>query len=124
MRPDSIKVDPFDLQDQLHLASRVNFAKVTCVEHNVKVKNYGTVNDASMPHLINQFWQVMLRGRPGIPAPVGQNSPQTVQTMSGSVSSRADSASASVEAMGGPSSLPRPGARGMAGEPGKQAIPS
>ncbi|GAB7362831.1 hypothetical protein MBLNU230_g3134t1 [Neophaeotheca triangularis] len=62
MRPFPIKVDPFRRDELLHAVSRVNFAKVTTVEHNVKVKDCGLVNPDSITHLITQFQEVWQEG--------------------------------------------------------------
>lgn len=55
MRPDSIRVDPDDREDKLDPRSRIDFGKVHTIQHNIKVKSYGKVNDRSMQALIQQF---------------------------------------------------------------------
>jgi hypothetical protein len=62
--PTAIRIDPFDQDDTLHSASRVNYGKVYNIEHNVKVKPYGVVNNQFMHALITQWTQVFI-GRTG-----------------------------------------------------------
>jgi hypothetical protein len=51
----SIRVDSDVPGQELHPASRVNFGKVYTVEHNIKVKPYGVVNQYSMGALAENF---------------------------------------------------------------------
>ena len=56
----AIRIDPFNRFDNLHPASRVNYAKTYNIEHNVKVKPYGMVNAQFMHHLVRQWTQVII----------------------------------------------------------------
>lgn len=61
----SIRVDPDDPAEKLDPWSRVDFAKVYCIEHNVKVRSLGKVNDSSMATLQYQFqavWEDNFKG--------------------------------------------------------------
>lgn len=53
--PVAIRVDPDNRCDNLHPASRLDFGKVYTVQHNLKVKAFGLVNQRSIEALINQF---------------------------------------------------------------------
>jgi len=53
--PVAIRVDPEDRCDNLHPASRLDFGKVYTIQHNLKVKDFGLVNQRSIGALINQF---------------------------------------------------------------------
>ena len=55
MRPDPIRVDPDDREDKLDPRSRIDFGKVHTIQHNIKVKSYGKVNEKSAQALIQQF---------------------------------------------------------------------
>jgi hypothetical protein len=72
--PTAIRIDPFDEDDTLHSASRVNYGKVYNIEHNVKVKPYGVVNNQFMHSLITQWTQVFI-GRTGNPAQLAFRTP-------------------------------------------------
>jgi hypothetical protein len=56
----AIRIDPFEGSGPLHKASRVNYAKTYTIEHNVKVKPYGTVNNLHMHHLFKQWTEVLI----------------------------------------------------------------
>jgi hypothetical protein len=56
----AIRIDPFEGSRPLHLFSRVNYAKTYTIEHNVKVKPYGTVNNLYMHHLFKQWTEVLI----------------------------------------------------------------
>jgi hypothetical protein len=56
----AIRIDPFNRFDNLHPASRVNYAKTYNIEHNVKVKPYGMVNAQFMHHLVRQWTEVII----------------------------------------------------------------
>lgn len=56
----AIRVDPFFRFDRLDVASRVDYAKTYNIEHNVKVKPYGMVNQQHMHHLVRQWTQVIM----------------------------------------------------------------
>jgi hypothetical protein len=58
MRPEPIRVDPDDKEEKLDPRSRIDFGKVTTVQHNIKVRSYGKVNDRSMSALQLQFSNV------------------------------------------------------------------
>ncbi|KAK3712227.1 hypothetical protein LTR37_009089 [Vermiconidia calcicola] len=68
MLPQAVRVDPDDLAEKLDDMSRIHFAKVYTIEHNVKVKSFGRVNRNSMQPLLYQFRTVWERtakgGRP------------------------------------------------------------
>lgn len=53
-----IRVDPDDAAEKLDPWSRVDFGKVYSIEHNVKVRSLGKVNQASMKLLLYQFRRV------------------------------------------------------------------
>ncbi|KAK5123700.1 hypothetical protein LTR85_002336 [Meristemomyces frigidus] len=81
MRPDAIRVDSNDRTQRLDPMSRLNFAKVYTVEHNVKVFDFGFVNDQSLRALMFQFRHVWLEQttQRTIPQshPIGQSPPQS-----------------------------------------------
>jgi hypothetical protein len=56
-----IRIDPFKKFDTLHPASRIDYAKTYNIEHNVKVKPFGMVNNLFMNHLLRQWAQVLMR---------------------------------------------------------------
>jgi hypothetical protein len=56
-----IRVDPCEKSGTLHSASRVDYSKTYNIEHNVKVKPFGMVNNQSMNHLIRQWAQILMR---------------------------------------------------------------
>jgi hypothetical protein len=56
----SIQVEPRLERGKLDPMSRINFAKIYMVEHNVKVFDFGIVHSDSMPVLKNQ-WQYTLK---------------------------------------------------------------
>lgn len=59
MRPQKIRVNMHDPEaDALHEMSRINFAKMYTIEHNVKVRDLGEVNPKSMADLWSVFWNV------------------------------------------------------------------
>jgi hypothetical protein len=72
--PTAIRIDPFDAEDTLHPASRINYGKLYNIEHNVKVKPYGVVNNQFMHALITQWTQVFT-GRTGNLAQLAFRSP-------------------------------------------------
>lgn len=53
--PQPIRVDPDDPEQKLDPMSRVDFAKVYTIQHNVKVRSLGKVNRTSMQPLLYQF---------------------------------------------------------------------
>lgn len=55
MRPDPIRVDADDREDKLDQRSRLDFGKIYTVEHHIKVRSYGQVNQHSMGALVQQF---------------------------------------------------------------------
>lgn len=59
--PNAIRIDLYDPVDKLPPSSRLNYGKIYTVEHNVKVKPLGTVNNKSMHLLIQQFTEVFFR---------------------------------------------------------------
>ena len=59
MRPQKIRVNMHDPEaDALHEMSRINFAKMYTIEHNVNVRDLGEVNPKSMADLWSVFWNV------------------------------------------------------------------
>ncbi|GAB7326385.1 hypothetical protein MBLNU13_g10413t1 [Cladosporium sp. NU13] len=56
MRSEPIQVDPDSPLDRLDPMSRINFATISTVQHNVKVRNVGKVNRGSM-RILNQHFQ-------------------------------------------------------------------
>ncbi|KAF2722887.1 hypothetical protein K431DRAFT_221009, partial [Polychaeton citri CBS 116435] len=51
MRSRAIRVDPDERDTKLDLLSRLDFGKITTIQHNLKVKSFGKVNRASMDAL-------------------------------------------------------------------------
>ncbi|OQN98511.1 hypothetical protein B0A48_15772 [Cryoendolithus antarcticus] len=75
MRPESIRVDPDDRAGKLDSMSRIDFAKVHTVHHNVKAKSFGVVHEKSLRPLLHQFnnvWQKDLHA----PAPRDSSGPR------------------------------------------------
>ncbi|KAK4561247.1 hypothetical protein LTR86_004564 [Recurvomyces mirabilis] len=60
MRAQSIRVVPDRQEDRLDLMSRIDFAKVHTVHHNLKVAAFGCVHPDSMAALITEFQNVWL----------------------------------------------------------------
>jgi len=56
----AIRIDPFRRFDVLSSASRVDYAKTYTIEHNVRVKPYGMVNNQFMHHLVKQWIGVII----------------------------------------------------------------
>lgn len=56
-----IQVDPAEKDQKLDKMSRVNFAKVYTVEHNIKVMNVGQVSQRSIMHL-EAYWRTEIFG--------------------------------------------------------------
>ena len=56
LRKDAINIVPVKPQEKLDALSRVNLAKTYPVEHNVKVKEVGKVNQAHLKKLIG-YWK-------------------------------------------------------------------
>jgi hypothetical protein len=65
MRPVPIRVDPDSALDRLDAKSRINFAAVHTVHHNIKVKSLGIVNSASLSVLQQHFQNVWNPPRAG-----------------------------------------------------------
>ncbi|OQN96401.1 hypothetical protein B0A48_17653 [Cryoendolithus antarcticus] len=55
MRPESICVDPDDKSTKLDSMSRLDFGKVDTIQHYVKAKSFGKVNERSLRPLLHQF---------------------------------------------------------------------
>ena len=55
----SIRVNAKSRQDKLNVLSRINFAKIYTVEHNVKVYDFGNVHEKSL-HRLNRQWVYVL----------------------------------------------------------------
>jgi hypothetical protein len=62
-----IRVDPDTPTAVLDEMSRLNLAGVTTVQHNIKVRSFGKVNDRSIRDMLQQFDLVW--GRQPFPAP-------------------------------------------------------
>jgi hypothetical protein len=58
IRPVPIRVDPDSALDRLDSKSRINFAAVHTIHHNIKVKSLGIVNAASLSVLQQHFQNV------------------------------------------------------------------
>lgn len=58
MQPYAIRVIPDDGRDKLDYMTRVNYGKVYTVEHNVKVRRFGVVDQKSLANLLDQFRNV------------------------------------------------------------------
>jgi hypothetical protein len=56
MTKESIRIYPARPDSKLSQLSRINFARVYTVEHNVKVMDIGIVAESSMHHLIG-YWR-------------------------------------------------------------------
>jgi hypothetical protein len=67
MQPKAIKVNPDVKGAELDTTSRLNYAKVYNIEHNVKVKNFGSLNPESLRDLIEQFNAVFMSKIPTFP---------------------------------------------------------
>ncbi|KAL1583637.1 hypothetical protein WHR41_07821 [Cladosporium halotolerans] len=80
--PSPIRIDPLNEDDRLDATSRMDYGKLYNIEHNVKVKPYGVVNNQSMQTLIKQWTQVFF-GRAATPAATAFRSPnpQTLQAL-------------------------------------------
>lgn len=74
MRPDAIRVDPDDREDKLDPRSRIDFGKVHTIQHNIKVKSYGKVNDKSLQALIQQFQNCWLAPAVATISPIATSS--------------------------------------------------
>lgn len=59
----SIKVDPKTPRDKLEPESRINYAKIYTVEHNVKVLFIGKIAESSVARLMTDFDMVWDRKR-------------------------------------------------------------
>jgi hypothetical protein len=81
MRPEPIKVDPDSRIDRLDPMSRINFAAISTVQHNVKVKNMGMVNRNSIATLHQHFRNVWFAS--GGPLHQSQQGPATNPTVYG-----------------------------------------
>jgi ribosomal protein L12E/L44/L45/RPP1/RPP2 len=68
MRPAPIRIDPDSPTEHLDVMSRLNLAGVTTVQHNIRVKSFGMVNQASVRDLIEQFSNVF--GSVALPTPL------------------------------------------------------
>jgi hypothetical protein len=77
-----IRVDPDSALDRLDKKSRINFAAVHTIHHNIKVKSLGIVNSASLTVLQQHFQNVWnpLRTGPARPQP-RQAQQQSATTM-------------------------------------------
>lgn len=83
MRPNPIRVDPDERGTILSAMSRINFGKVSTIEHNVKVKSFGMVNRDSMRDLLYQFrevWNEMFEPSQLLAPPIGVAGPSNVQS--------------------------------------------
>jgi hypothetical protein len=82
VRPVPIRVDPDSALDRLDAKSRINFAAVHTIHHNIKVKSLGIVNAASLTVLQQHFQNVWnpLRASPARSQP-RQTQQQSATTM-------------------------------------------
>ena len=55
MRSVAIRVDPDVREEKLDSMSRIDFGKPHTINHNLKVRSFGQVNNKSMPQLLYQF---------------------------------------------------------------------
>jgi len=90
-----IRVDANDRTETLDRMSRVNFAKVYTIEHNVKVLDFGYVNQNSLPALESQFHAVWFNQSSRRQGSRSAREPQPLQARS-----RADSFQTPVGASG------------------------
>jgi hypothetical protein len=58
MQAIAIKIDPDNATTPLDPVSRIHYGNLYTVEHNIRVKAYGMVNQASLLPLMSQFRQV------------------------------------------------------------------
>nr|OQO31289.1 hypothetical protein B0A51_03267 [Rachicladosporium sp. CCFEE 5018] len=70
MQPDPIRVNPDDSRDVLDPKSRIDFGKVSTIQHNIKVKSFGLVNRDSMGALRSQFSIVWSQREPALTSTV------------------------------------------------------
>ncbi|GIZ45528.1 hypothetical protein CKM354_000869000 [Cercospora kikuchii] len=66
MVPIAIRVTPDDLTVKLAAASRINYAKIYTIEHNVKARAVGMVHDSSLEHFQQQRNEVLTRAYPTV----------------------------------------------------------
>ncbi|KAK5109841.1 hypothetical protein LTR62_006448 [Meristemomyces frigidus] len=111
MRALPIRVDPSERDYSLSNLSRINFAKVYTVEHNVKAFDFGMVNEQSMHALMTQFELVFFRRPEVLVTAVPTNVAQPQQHFR----PRADSAQAQTDAS---SSQRAPGPNNASGDNG------
>ena len=81
MRPISIRVVPDEPGETLDPMSRIDFAKVHTIHHNIKAKPFGMVHDGYIHALISQFaevWPVLQRR--AVATTSGRNPRQTPQS--------------------------------------------
>lgn len=52
MRKDPIRINPVSLAEKLDPRSRINIGKVYPINHNIKVKDIGQVDEKSLPKLL------------------------------------------------------------------------
>lgn len=86
MRFEPVQVDPDSPLNALDPMSRINFATVSTVQHNVKVSNVGKVNRDSMRILQQHFqnvWQFSSRAASGSQIRQSQQGPATTATVYG-----------------------------------------
>lgn len=58
MQPIPVRITPDERSEKLMDMSRINYGKLYTVEHNVKVRNVGTIHPGSKRAFISQFRQV------------------------------------------------------------------
>lgn len=58
MQAIAVRIDSDDATTRLDATSRIHYGKLYTVEHNIKVKAYGMVNQASLTPLMSQFHRV------------------------------------------------------------------
>ncbi|KAM0708465.1 hypothetical protein Q7P35_005117 [Cladosporium inversicolor] len=104
MRSEPIQVDPDSPLDRLDPKSRINFAAVSTVHHNIKVKSMGKVNRNSIKVLQQHFQNVWFAPRAGssrAPYLPDNQSSSANMTMSGQAGKRDTKAGDDRNAEGG-----------------------
>lgn len=58
MQSTAVRIDPDNLTMPLNSMSRIHYGNIYTIQHNIRVKAYGMVNQASVEPLMSQFRQV------------------------------------------------------------------
>jgi hypothetical protein len=85
---ESIQMIPRNPREKLDMASRLNYAKVYTVEHNVKVLLIGKISSKNVKHLVKTFNEINMVSQPSKyydaqPVPSLSPSGSTTQPLSG-----------------------------------------